>query len=64
MSPTVKMRDGIEAAGYQFLKDDNGWALFDLDDRSEVPGTRTRQYGNTIWAAASALGLDTDWSKV
>lgn len=64
MSPTVKMRDGIEAAGYQFLKDDNGWALFDLDDRSEVPGTRAPQYGNAIWAAASALGLDTDWSKV
>lgn len=64
MSPTVKMRDSIEAAGYQFLKDDNGWALFDLDDRSEVPGTRTRQYGNTIWAAASVLGLDIDWSKV
>lgn len=64
MSPTVAMRDGIEAAGYQFLRDENGWALYDLDDRSEVPGTRTRQYGNTIWAAASALGLDTDWSKV
>lgn len=64
MSPTVEMRDRIEAAGFQFLKDGEAWTLFDLDDRSEVPGTRTPQYGNTIWAAASALGLDTDWSKV
>ncbi|UIS24802.1 hypothetical protein AXL1_75 [Stenotrophomonas phage vB_SmaS-AXL_1] len=47
----------IEEAAYQFLKDDNGWALYDADDRSEVRGTRSPQLGNSIWAAASELGL-------
>lgn len=58
MSPTVQMRDTVEGAGFQFLKDDRGWALYDLDDRSEVPGTRTGAYGNSIWAAADVLGLN------
>lgn len=58
MTPTVRMRDRVEAVGYQFLPDDGGWALYDLDDRSEVRGTRARTYGDSIWAAASALGLE------
>jgi hypothetical protein len=52
------MRDLVEGAGFQFLKDGNGWALYDLDDRSEVSGTRTGTYGNSVWAAADVLGLD------
>ncbi len=42
MSPTKRMMDLIEEANYQFLKDDNGWALYDGDDRSEVKGSRSR----------------------
>lgn len=57
-TPTVRMRDRVEAVGYQFLRDDTGWALYDLDDRSEVQGTRALTYGDSIWAAASALGLE------
>jgi len=57
MTPTVRMRDRVEAVGYQFLPDDGGWALYDLDDRSEVRGTRARSYGDAIWAAAAVLGL-------
>lgn len=57
MTPTVRMRDRVEDAGYQFLRDDSGWALYDLDDRSVVPGTRARAYGDSIWAAADVLGL-------
>lgn len=60
MTPTVRMRDRVEDAGYQFLRDDSGWALYDLDDRSETPGTRSRTYGETIWAAAGVLGLDNE----
>lgn len=51
------MKDLIEEANYQFLKDRNGWALYDGDDRSEVPGTRSPQLGNSIWSAAEGLGL-------
>jgi hypothetical protein len=58
MTPTVRMRDRVEAVGYQFLQDAAGWALYDLDDRSEVPGTRAKMYGDSIWAAASVLGLE------
>lgn len=57
MTPTVSMRGHVEAGGYQFLRDDAGWALYDLDDRSEVRGTRARSYGDSIWAAAEVLGL-------
>ena len=57
VTPTVRMRDRVEAVGYQFLRDDAGWALYDLDDRSKVRGTRARSYGDSIWAAAEALGL-------
>lgn len=57
VTPTVRMRDRVEAVGYQFLRDDAGWALYDLDDRSEVRGTRARSYGDSIWAAAEVLGL-------
>lgn len=59
MTPTVHMRDRVEAVGYQFLRDDAGWALYDLDDRSEVRGTRAWHYGDSIWQAADALGLNT-----
>ena len=55
---TVAMRDRIEDAGYHFLKDGSGWALYDLDDRSEVDGTRSTTYGKAIWAAAAALHLE------
>ncbi|URA07042.1 hypothetical protein P9A47_gp74 [Xanthomonas phage Elanor] len=51
------MRALIEEAAFQFLKDANGWALYDADDRSEVKGTRSPQLGNSIWAAAELLGL-------
>ena len=57
-TPTAAMRETIEAAGFQFLKSKTGWALFDIDDRSEVPGTRAGTFGNSIWASATALGLD------
>lgn len=58
MTPTVRMRDCVEDACYQFLRDDSGWALYDLDDRPEVRGTRARTYGDAIWAAAGVLGLE------
>lgn len=58
VTPTIWMRDRVEDAGYQFLRDDSGWALYDLDDRSEVRGTRARAYGDAIWAAADVLGLE------
>lgn len=57
MTPTVRMRDRIEDAGYQFLGDAGGWAAYDLDDRSEVRGSRARALGDSIWATADALGL-------
>lgn len=60
MSPTVRMRDRVEAAGFQFLRDDRGWALYDADDRSEVGGTRRPSYGDAIWAAAEMLGLESE----
>lgn len=58
MTPTRHMLASIEEAGFQFLKDGCGWALYDLDDRSEVSGTRAATYGSAIWAAASVLGLN------
>ena len=57
MTPTVRMRDRVEDAGYQFLRDDSGWALYDLDDRSEVNAARAKALGDSIWLAAEALGL-------
>lgn len=57
MSPTAKMRDYIEEGGYQFLKDEAGWALYDTNDRSEVKGSRSRWLGHAIWASADQLGL-------
>jgi hypothetical protein len=56
-SATAVMLDRIERCGFHFMKDEAGWALFDLDDRAEIKGTRTRQLGNTVWAAAETLGL-------
>ena len=57
MTPTVRMRDRVEAVGYQFLRDDVGWSLYDLDDRSEVNAARAKALGDSIWLAAEALGL-------
>ena len=47
----------VEAVGYQFLRDDAGWALYDLDDRSEVRAARAKALGDSIRQAADALGL-------
>ena len=57
MTPTVRMRDRVEAVGYQFLPDDGGWSLYDLDDRSEVNAARAKALGDSIWLAAEALDL-------
>ena len=57
MTPTRAMMARIEDAGYQFLGGDDGWAAYDLDDRSEVQGSRARALGDSIWAAADVLGL-------
>ena len=57
MTPTIRMRDCVEAVGYQFLRDDAGWSLYDLDDRSEVNAARAKALGDSIWLAAEALGL-------
>ena len=54
---TQQMKEAIECAGFQFLKDSDGWACFDEDDRSEVPGSRAFSLGNAIWQTAEALGL-------
>lgn len=54
---TWELRDEVESYGYQFLRDDGGWVCYDADDRSEVPGTRHRQLGESVWLAASALGI-------
>lgn len=57
MSPTVKMRDYIEASGFQFLKDCDGWALYDLDSRLEVADSRADTYGGSIWVSATTFGI-------
>lgn len=57
MTPTKAMMARIEDAGYQFLGGEDSWAAYDLDDRSEVRGSRTRALGDSIWATADALGL-------
>lgn len=57
MTPTVRMRDRVEDAGYQFLQGESGWSLYDLDDRSEVRAARAKALGDSIWQAADALGL-------
>lgn len=57
MTPTRSMMARIEDAGYQFLVDAGGWAAYDLDDRSEVRDSRAKALGDSIWAAADALGL-------
>lgn len=57
MTPTKAMMARIEDAGYQFLGGEGGWAAYDLDDRSEVRGSRARALGDSIWATADALGL-------
>jgi len=48
----------VEDAGYQFLKDGSGWALYDLDDRSAVRNTRHKMLGDSVWAAVEQLGVD------
>lgn len=58
MSTAAKMRE-LEACGFQFLRDDAGWALYDLDDRSEVPGSRSARLGDSVWQAAATLDMDT-----
>lgn len=54
---TAQVRDRIEAAGYQFLKDGNGWACYDADDRSEVPRSRHKSYGESVHLALLELVL-------
>jgi hypothetical protein len=41
----------LETAGYQFLKDKQGWACYDADDRREVPGSRDPRLGESVWRA-------------
>lgn len=60
MTPTRRLMAVVEDAGYQFLKDGNGWALYDLDDRSVVKNTRCMMLGDSIWAAAGLLGVVPD----
>jgi hypothetical protein len=52
---TASKRRELEDSGFQFLKDENGWALYDLDDRSEVPGSRHSRLGDCVWLAAKLL---------
>jgi len=47
----------IEDSGYQFLRGESGWSLYDLDDRSEVKGAHAKALGDAIWLAADVLGL-------
>lgn len=47
----------IEESGFQFCKARDGWALFDEDNRQEVPGTWGRTKGDAVWLAVTALGL-------
>ena len=57
VTPTRQMMARVEDAGYQFLRDDAGWSLYDLDDRSEVNAARAKALGDSIWAAAETLDL-------
>ncbi len=54
---TVQLRNKIESAGYQFLRDKNGWACYDADDRSEVPRSRHKYYGESVHLASLELIL-------
>jgi hypothetical protein len=54
---TLQLRDRIEAAGYQFLKDKAGWACYDADDRTEVQGSRHNYYGESVWLASKRLNI-------
>lgn len=47
----------IEDSGFQFCKAREGWALFDEDDRTEVPGTWARTKGDAVWLAVDKLEL-------
>ncbi len=47
---TLFARDAIEAVGYQFLKDKQGWACYDTDNRLELKGSRhPTSYGESVW---------------
>lgn len=48
----------LEASGFQFLKDKQGWACFDDDTRVEVPGSRHKYLGEAVWLAAKHLGVE------
>lgn len=54
---TIELRNTIEAAGFQFLKDKDGWACYDADDRREVPNTRHKYYGHSVHMASDELQL-------
>lgn len=58
MTRTQAMMAELEASGFQFLKDRDGWALYDVDDRTEVGGSRAIALGHAVWAAAGALGVE------
>ena len=55
---TATMKSHIEDSGFQFLKEEDGWALYDADDRSEVIGVRQRTLGEAVWKAAEVLQID------
>ena len=58
MTPTRAMMTRIEDSGYQFLRSESGWELYDLDDRKEVKGAHAKALGDSIWLAAEVLGLE------
>lgn len=47
----------LEAAGYQFLKDKNGWACYDTDNRQEILGTRNPRLGESVYQASLLISL-------
>lgn len=55
---TSQMKKAVEDAGFQFLKEEDGWTLYDTDDRTEVPGVRQRTLGEAVWKAADVLQVD------
>lgn len=55
---TSQMKKAVEDAGFQFLKEEDGWTLYDTDDRTEVTGVRQRTLGEAVWKAADVLQVD------
>lgn len=54
---TWQWHNHIEDSGFQFCKAREGYALFDADNRQEVPGTWARTKGDAVWLAVDKLEL-------